>query len=73
MAYMVDVKKKQKAHGPYSKYQFMEVNNQRRSAGLKDKIPDIEKTLETVKFLKKQKVWQEAGSFFGLLSDGRLC
>ncbi|KAI9666693.1 MAG: peptide chain release factor 1 [Bathelium mastoideum] len=30
-----------------SKYQFMEVNNQRRAAGLKDKIPDIEKTLET--------------------------
>jgi Prefoldin subunit len=35
-----------------SKYQFMEVNTQRRAAGLKDKIPDIQKTLETVQFLK---------------------
>ncbi|KAI1136527.1 Prefoldin, subunit 3 [Hypoxylon sp. FL0543] len=35
-----------------SKYQFMELNLQRRVAGLKDKMPDIEKTLETVKFLK---------------------
>ncbi|MCJ1389005.1 peptide chain release factor 1 [Xylographa bjoerkii] len=35
-----------------SKYQFMEVNTQRRSAGLKDKIPDIQKTLDTVRFLK---------------------
>ncbi|MCJ1285035.1 peptide chain release factor 1 [Xylographa opegraphella] len=30
----------------------MEVNTQRRSAGLKDKIPDIQKTLDTVRFLK---------------------
>ncbi|KAJ4332571.1 peptide chain release factor 1 [Didymella glomerata] len=35
-----------------SKYQFMQANTQRRAAGLKDKIPDIQKTLETVKFLK---------------------
>ncbi|XDG05515.1 hypothetical protein ABKA04_005130 [Annulohypoxylon sp. FPYF3050] len=35
-----------------SKYQFMELNLQRRIAGLKDKMPDIEKTLETVNFLK---------------------
>ncbi|KAI1396016.1 Prefoldin, subunit 3 [Hypoxylon fuscum] len=35
-----------------SKYQFMELNLQRRIAGLKDKMPDIQKTLETVKFLK---------------------
>ncbi|KAI1099020.1 Prefoldin, subunit 3 [Jackrogersella minutella] len=35
-----------------SKYQFMELNLQRRVAGLKDKMPDIEKTLETVGFLK---------------------
>ncbi|MCJ1441139.1 MAG: peptide chain release factor 1 [Stictis urceolatum] len=39
-----------------SKYQFMEVNTQRRSAGLKDKIPDIEKTLEMVRYLKTKKV-----------------
>lgn len=35
----------------------MEQNTQRRAMGLKDKIPDIQKTLETVKFLKSRKVW----------------
>ncbi|PMD42516.1 Prefoldin, subunit 3 [Hyaloscypha variabilis F] len=35
-----------------SKYQFMEANQQRRAAGLKDKMPDIQKTLDTVRFLK---------------------
>ncbi|KAI0129146.1 prefoldin subunit [Xylariales sp. AK1849] len=35
-----------------SKYQFMEMNLQRRVAGLNDKMPDIQKTLETVRFLK---------------------
>ncbi|KAF2969299.1 hypothetical protein GQX73_g4281 [Xylaria multiplex] len=34
------------------KYQFMELNLQRRIAGLKDKMPDIQKTLDTVRFLK---------------------
>lgn len=38
------------------KYQFMEQNTQRRLVGLKDKIPDIQKTLETVRFLKARKV-----------------
>ncbi|PQE13366.1 prefoldin subunit protein [Rutstroemia sp. NJR-2017a BVV2] len=38
-----------------SKYQFMEVNQQRRAAGLKDKMPDIQKTLDTVRFLKTRK------------------
>jgi hypothetical protein len=38
------------------KYQFMEVNQQRRAAGLKDKMPDIQKTLDTVRFLKTRKV-----------------
>ncbi|EOD48134.1 putative prefoldin subunit [Neofusicoccum parvum] len=38
-----------------SKYQFMEVNTQRRATGLKDKIPDIQKTLDTVRFLKTRK------------------
>lgn len=42
-----------KAH---SKYQFMEVNTQRRLAGLKEKVPDIQKTLEMVRFLSKRKV-----------------
>ncbi|ODA76040.1 hypothetical protein RJ55_08322 [Drechmeria coniospora] len=38
-----------------SKYQFMEMNLQRRMGGLKEKIPDIQKTLDTVKFLKLRK------------------
>lgn len=42
------------------KYQFMEVNTQRRAAGLKDKIPDIQKTLETVQFLEMRKVCPDA-------------
>ncbi|MCJ1264333.1 peptide chain release factor 1 [Lobaria immixta] len=37
------------------KYQFMEANTQRRSQGLKEKIPDIQKTLDTVQFLRTQK------------------
>ncbi len=39
-----------------SKYQFMQANIERRLAGLKDKIPDIQKTLDTVGFLKRRKV-----------------
>ncbi|KAI4186696.1 MAG: hypothetical protein L6R41_003312 [Letrouitia leprolyta] len=38
-----------------SKYQFMEVNTQRRAAGLKEKIPDIQKTLDMVQFLQSRK------------------
>lgn len=38
------------------KYQFMELNLQRRVAGLNDKMPDIKKTLETVRFLKTRRV-----------------
>lgn len=34
----------------------MEVNLQRRMTGLREKIPDIKKTLETVQFLKLRKV-----------------
>ncbi|CBX98439.1 similar to prefoldin subunit 3 [Plenodomus lingam JN3] len=34
-----------------SKYQFMQQNTQRRATGLRTKIPDILKTLETVRFL----------------------
>jgi prefoldin subunit 5 len=33
----------------------MQQNTQRRAAGLKDKIPDIQKTLETVRFLNLRK------------------
>ncbi|KAK3720643.1 peptide chain release factor 1 [Vermiconidia calcicola] len=35
-----------------SKYQFMQANTERRLAGLKDKIPDIQKTVATVQFLR---------------------
>ncbi|EPE02392.1 prefoldin subunit 3 [Ophiostoma piceae UAMH 11346] len=38
-----------------SKYQFMEQNLQRRVAGLDEKLPDIRKTLETVKFLQTRR------------------
>lgn len=38
------------------KYQFMELNLQKRMAGLKDKIPDIQKTLDSVQFLKLRQV-----------------
>jgi hypothetical protein len=44
------------ADRPHRKYQFMEANQQRRAAGLKDKMPDIQKTLDTVRFLKTRKV-----------------
>jgi hypothetical protein len=39
-----------------SKYQFMQVNTQRRAQGLREKIPDITKTLDTVRFFKTRKV-----------------
>ncbi|KAJ9647294.1 peptide chain release factor 1 [Coniosporium tulheliwenetii] len=38
-----------------SKYQFMQQNTERRTIGLKDKIPDIQKTLDTVRFLQTRK------------------
>jgi hypothetical protein len=34
----------------------MEQSTQKRALGLKDKIPDIQKTLETVQFLKSRDV-----------------
>ncbi|CAK7222296.1 peptide chain release factor 1 [Sporothrix bragantina] len=38
-----------------SKYQFMEQNLQRRVAGLDEKLPDIQKTLDTVRFLQTRR------------------
>jgi hypothetical protein len=38
----------------------MEMNLQRRMAGLNDKIPDIQKTLDTVQFMKLRKVCARA-------------
>ncbi|KAI4286136.1 MAG: hypothetical protein L6R38_000118 [Xanthoria sp. 2 TBL-2021] len=42
-----------------SKYQFMEVNTQRRAAGLKEKVPDIQKTLDMVQFLHSREPGSE--------------
>ena len=61
----------------FSKYQFMEANTQRRKAGLDEKIPDIQKTLDTVRFLKSQKVdslsgqrpWRSFFSNFAIQPD----
>lgn len=39
-----------------SKYQYMELNLQQRKKGLLTKIPDIEKTLAMVKFLRDRRV-----------------
>ena len=44
----------------------MEQNQQRRAAGLKDKMPDIQKTLDTVQFLKTRKVCEH-------IRDSRRC
>ena len=38
-----------------SKYTFMQQNVERRSAGLKEKLPEMKRTLEVVKFLKKKR------------------
>lgn len=57
------------AHGGYRKYQFMEVNQQRRAAGLRDKVPDIQKTLDTVRFLKTRKVCLRMPRIFGVDVD----
>jgi len=49
------------------KYQFMEVNTSRRASGLREKIPDIQKTLETVRFLKSRDAdAEELESYFEL-------
>jgi len=42
-----------------SKYQFMQANTERRAQGLRDKIPDIQKTLDMVRFLKIAKADSE--------------
>lgn len=54
------------------KYQFMETSMQRKAAGLKEKIPDIQKTLDTVRFLKTRTVclhWQYLSSSTGNPSE----
>jgi hypothetical protein len=44
-----------------SKYQFMEASLQKRVVGLKEKVPDIQKTLDAVRFLKTRKVRHAGG------------
>ena len=38
-----------------SKYTFMQQNVERRAVGLKEKLPEMKRTLEVVKFLKKKR------------------
>src|SRR5271155_433252 len=38
-----------------SKYQFMEANKQKHAQSLREKIPEMKNTLDTVKFLRRQK------------------
>jgi len=40
-----------------SKYKFMEMNMQSRKRSLKEKLPEIERTLAAVEFLQSRKVW----------------
>jgi hypothetical protein len=48
--------KRRSAEALTRKYRFMEINQEKRAASLKDKMPDIQKTLDTVQFLKTRKV-----------------
>lgn len=56
-----------------SKYQFMEVNTQRRAQGLRDKIPDIKKTLEMVRFLSARKEVSFVQKYWFLNSTSDRC
>ncbi len=42
-----------------AKYQFMEANVSKRAAGLREKLPEMESTLSTIRFLRKKKAKQE--------------
>ncbi|KAK7206360.1 Prefoldin subunit-domain-containing protein [Myxozyma melibiosi] len=42
-----------------SKYKYMEMSTLRRAAGLREKIPDIQKTLDTVLFLDSKRDAEE--------------
>ena len=39
----------------FRKYQFMELNTQRRLSGLQDKMPEMQKSLDTVRFLASRR------------------
>lgn len=45
-----------------SKYQFMQQNVEKRSAGLREKLPEMKKSLDTVRFLRSQKALHTNGS-----------
>lgn len=55
------------AHVLARKYQFMEANKQRAAIGHREKIPDIQKTLDMVKFLETRKVCQFVMHIEGIL------
>lgn len=38
-----------------AKYQFMEANVSKRATGLKEKLPEMESTLSTIRFLRKKR------------------
>lgn len=50
----------------------MEVNLNKRLGGLKEKIPDIQKTLESVRFLKLKRVRLFSQSARGVLPRGSI-
>ena len=41
-----------------SKYQFMQQNQEKRKTSLEEKVPEIQRSLDTVRFLKTRKVRQ---------------
>ncbi|ERF70740.1 hypothetical protein EPUS_05092 [Endocarpon pusillum Z07020] len=44
-----------------AKYQFMEANVSKRAAGLREKLPEMESTLSTIRFLRRRKAKLEEG------------
>jgi len=51
----------QRFHEMVAKYQFMEANKQKQAQSLRDKIPEMEKTLGTVRFLRAQNARGQEG------------
>lgn len=52
------------------KYQFMEANTSKRAEGLRDKIPEYKRTLETVRFLISRQEQKGDGDGDGLSEGG---
>lgn len=53
------------------KYQFMEANTSKRAEGLRDKIPEYKRTLETVRFLITRQQQKGDGDGDGLSDAGQ--